>query len=64
MMDRLDMYERTGKVTNNVTINLVATGDTYEPNEKDEKEIWNAENGTDWMEDGEDDDWGNEVYKP
>ena len=62
MMDRLDMYERTGKVTNNVTINLVATGDTYEPNEKDEKEIWDAENGTDWMEDGEDEDWGEEVY--
>ena len=64
MMDKLDMFENTGKITSNVTINLVATGETYQPNEADEQEIWDAENGTDWMEKNEDDeDWGNDIYE-
>lgn len=63
MMDKLDMFENTGKVTNNVTINLVTTGETYQPNEQDEQEIWDVENNTDWMDDN-DDDWGEEIYKP
>lgn len=66
MMDKLDMFESTGRVTSNVTINLVAKGETYQPNEADEQEIWDAENNTDWME-GETDDeeeWGDEVYEP
>lgn len=63
MMDKLDMFENTGKVTNNVTINLVTTGETYQPNEQDEQEIWDVENNTDWMNDN-DDDWGEEIYKP
>ena len=60
MMDKLDMFENTGKITSNVTINLVAKGETYQPNEADEQEIWDAENGTDLIED--DDEWGNDVY--
>lgn len=63
MMDKLDMFENTGKITSNVTINLVATGETYQPNEADEQEIWDAENGTDWMEENENDDWGNDIYE-
>lgn len=66
MMDKLDMFENTGRITSNVTINLVAKGETYQPNEADEQEIWDAENNTDWMEeetDGEE-EWGNEVYEP
>ena len=64
MMDKLEMFENTGKITSNVTINLVATGETYQPNEADEQEIWDAENGTDWMEENEDDeDWGNDIYE-
>lgn len=66
MMDKLDMFENTGRVTSNVTINLVAKGETYQPNEADEQEIWDAENNTDWMEeetDGEE-EWGDEVYEP
>lgn len=62
MMDKLDMFENTGKITSNVTINLVATGETYQPNEQDEQDIWDAENNTDWMED-DDENWGNDVYK-
>ena len=65
MMDKLDMFENTGRVTSNVTINLVAKGETYQPNEADEQEIWDAENNTDWMEEETDDDeWGDEVYEP
>ena len=64
MMDKLDMFENRGKITSNVTINLVAKGETYQPNEADEQEIWDAENGTDWMEGNEDDeDWGNDIYE-
>lgn len=66
MMDKLDMFENTGRVTSNVTINLVAKGETYQPNEADEQEIWDAENSTDWMEEETDDEeeWGDEVYEP
>lgn len=66
MMDKLDMFESTGRVTSNVTINLVAKGETYQPNEADEQEIWDAENNTDWMEEETDDEeeWGGEVYEP
>ena len=65
MMEKLDMMEKTGKMLqNNVVINLIPSGQTYEPNEEDEKEIWEAEN-EEWMDDEEDDDeWGNEVYNP
>lgn len=66
MMDKLDMFENTGRVTSNVTINLVAKGETYQPNEADEQEIWDAENNIDWMEEETDDEeeWGDEVYEP
>lgn len=65
MMDKLDMFENTGRITSNVTINLVAKGETYQPNEADEQEIWDAENNTDWMEEETDEDeWGDEVYEP
>lgn len=65
MMDKLDMFENTGRVTSNVTINLVAKGETYQPNEADEQEIWDAENNTDWMEESDDEEeWGDEVYEP
>ena len=66
MMDKLDMFENTGRITSNVTINLVTKGETYQPNEADEQEIWDAENNTDWMEEETDDEeeWGDEVYEP
>lgn len=65
MMDKLDMFKQTGKVQNEVTINLITQGDVYEPNKQDEEEIWNAENGTetDWLEEeSEEEEWGNDVY--
>jgi hypothetical protein len=35
----------------------------YEPNKQDDEEIWNAENGTDWLEEeSEEEEWGNDVY--
>lgn len=63
MMEKLEMFENTGKVTNNVTINLVATGESYQPNEQDEKEIWDVENETEWLENDDEDDWGTDVYE-
>lgn len=63
MMDKLDMFKQTGKVQNEVTINLITQGDVYEPNKQDDEEIWDAENGTDWLEEeSEEEEWGNEVY--
>lgn len=64
MMDKLDMFKQTGKVQNEVTINLITQGDVYEPSAKDDEEIWNAENGTDWLEEheSEEEEWGNDVY--
>lgn len=66
MMDKLDVYKQTGKVTSNVTINLVAEGEVYQPSEQDEQEIWDVENSDDWLDEEEDDpwgeDWGDEVY--
>lgn len=63
MMDKLDMFKQTGKVQNEVTINLITQGGVYEPNKQDDEEIWNAENGTDWLEEeSEEEEWGNDVY--
>lgn len=63
MMDKLDMFKQTGKVQNEVTINLITQGDAYEPSAKDDEEIWDAENGTDWLEEeSEEEEWGNDVY--
>lgn len=62
MIDKLDMLEHTGKVTSNITINLVSKGDVYKPNENDEQDIWNAENESEWLEEEDDDEWGNDVY--
>lgn len=63
MMDKLDLFEKTGNVSNNITINLVAEGEQYQPNEKDEQEIWDVENNTDWMEEEAEEEWGTDVYK-
>lgn len=62
MMDKLEMFEDTGTISQNVTINLVSSGTQYQPNDADEQEIWDIENNTDWMEDN-DDEWGTDVYK-
>lgn len=71
MMEKLDMFDDTGKMQQNVIINLVPVGEQYTPNAEDEQEIWDVENNTDWMDkddndewdaDAEDDDWGEEVY--
>lgn len=61
MMDKLDMFKKTGKIQNNVTINLVTQGESYTPTAHDEEEIWKAENAEEWME--EDEEWGNEIYE-
>lgn len=61
MMDKLDMFKKTGKIQNNVTINLVTQEESYTPTAQDEEEIWKAENAEEWME--EDEEWGNEIYE-
>ena len=51
-------------LASNVTINLVATGETYQQNEDDEQEIWEVENNI--IDDGTsdlDDEWGeDDIY--
>ena len=54
-------------LTNNVTINLISTGKTYQPNEDDEQEIWEVENNI--IDDDNtsdlDDGWGEtDIYMP
>lgn len=61
MMDKLDMFKKTGKIQNNVTINLVTQGESYTPTSQDEEEIWKAENAEEWME--EEEEWGSEIYE-
>lgn len=65
MMDKLDLYENTGNISNNVTINLVSTGDVYKPSEEDEKEIWDVEHNSDWMEKEKElnNEWETDTYK-
>lgn len=67
MMDKLDLFENTGKVTSNVTINLVSTGEQYQQTQQDEKEIWEVENSTDWIDEDDsewdsENDWEDEIY--
>ena len=46
-----------------IRIQLITTGETYQPNEQDEQEIWNVENNTDWIEEDTDGDWGaDDIY--
>ena len=53
-------------LTSNVTINLVPTGRTYQQNEDDEQEIWEAENDISDDDTSDlDNDWGeNDIYMP
>lgn len=62
MMDKLDMFEETKKVTNNITINLVSKGESYKPNEADEQDIWDVENDNDLFGEGEE-EWETDVYR-
>lgn len=53
--------ERLEEQNKDIRIQLIATGETYQPNETDEQEIWNVENNTDWIEDT--DEWGtDDIY--
>lgn len=63
MMDKLEMFKNTGKIQNDVTINLITQGESYTPSKEDEKEIWDAENTEEWLEEEDDESWGNEVYE-
>lgn len=55
--------ERLEGQNKDIKIQLIATGETYQPNETDELEIWNMENSADWMEDEDTDDWGtDDIY--
>ena len=63
MVDKLDMYEESGKLqSGNVTINLLPVGETQQQTEtQDEQELWD-ENISDWMETDTDDEWGMDIY--
>lgn len=70
MMDKLDMFENTGKITGNVTINLIPEGQSYVPTEQDEKDIWDAENYDPFEKEEQtnewdaEEDWGTDTYDP
>lgn len=71
MMDKLDMFEKTGELTNNVTINLLPVGQSYVPNEADEKEIKEVENYDPFADEPDipssewdDDEWEEDFYDP
>lgn len=70
MMDKLDMFQKSGELTSNVTINLMPVGQSYVPNAEDEKEIKAAENydplaeNIELPEGDEWDDWEDDVYDP
>lgn len=73
MMEKLDMFQESGRVQGNVYINVLPVGNAYVPNAQDEEEIQKVENGEIkqnnddlWDVDMEMDDetWGNEVYQP
>ena len=44
MMDKLDMFENTGELTNNVVINLLPVGESFTPSTEVEQEIRDVEN--------------------
>lgn len=78
MMDKLDIYNETKRVQQEVNIFIQPVGKAYVPNERDEEEIRKAELDESWMEDQtsewdvdenmeevpEDmgDEWGDEIY--
>lgn len=64
MMDKLDMFEKTGELTNNVTINLLPVGQSYAPTEEDEKEIKEIENYDPLSEEAQlpDDEWSTDDW--
>lgn len=51
MMDKLDMFEKTGKIENNVTINLVSSGEEFEMSEEQLEEIERIEGEEDEIND-------------
>lgn len=74
MMDKLDMYQETKRLQSEVNIFVQTVGKQYVPNEEDEEEIRKAEQEDIWDDaeekdewdvddsNGENNDWGNEVY--
>lgn len=67
MMDKLDLYDETNKLQQQgITINLVTTGEQFQPSEELQRDIMLAENGefiSEPVEDWDDDeDWGTDIY--
>lgn len=72
MMDKLDVYNETKRVQQEVNIFIQPVGKQYVPNKEDEEAIRNAERDESWMEEQPDEwsmdleeadeDWGTEVY--
>lgn len=68
MMDRLDIYNQDKKITQGVTINLIQTGQQFNPDnlsEQEKKDIFDAENGIIDIEAEEEleEEWGNDIYE-
>ena len=71
MMDKLDMFEQSGELTNNVVINLVPVGSSYVPGEREAEEIKEVENYDPLSDEPEIpggldewDDWEEDTYDP
>lgn len=71
MMDKLDVYQETKKVQQEVNIFIQPVGKQYVPNDADEEEIRKAEQDESWMDEQKDEwdieedteEWGNEIYE-
>lgn len=75
MMEKLDLYQNSGgEQQQQIVINLMPKETGYKPSEEIEEQIQRAENGlplessveddSEWITEGDDEDWGNEVYDP
>ena len=66
MMEKLDMFQETGRVQGNVYINITPTGEVYTPDKNIEQEIQKVENGEylqdDVLEEWDTESWGEDIY--
>lgn len=73
MMEKLEIYKTTNKMSGVVNINIIPVGEPYTPTAEDEEEIRKAEQKDIWKEENnewnmdvfeeEEEEWGNETYE-
>lgn len=61
MMEKLEYFQETGSLQNDVTINLVSVGDDFRVSEEQKKEIEQAQEES-FMQDDDLEEWGNDIF--